>query len=137
MGKFWHSTKTIKIEGNNLKETGWEIKPIDMNIKEFIDAQIEVSNRSDRAVSSGVGLHGALGNVNESARSNSGSEQIYALKNYLNTGIDMPEMIVTKPMNMAIKANFPNKDLKIGFYHDADQAKAEQEVTESQRQINQ
>lgn len=115
VGKFWHSTKRIEIKGTSLKEEGWEIKPIDMKIKEFIDAQIEVSNRSDRAVSSGVGLHGALGNVNESARSNSGSEQIYALKNYLKTGIDIPEMIVTKPMNFALKANFPNKGLKIGL----------------------
>ena len=135
VGKFWHSTKRIEINGTNIVEEGWDIKPIDMNIKEFISAQIEVSNRSDRAVSSGVGLHGALGNVNESARSNSGSEQIYALKNYLSTGIDMPEMIVTAPMNMAIQANFPGKNLKIGFYHD--QAKAEQEETPSQRALNQ
>ena len=135
VGKFLHTEKVINVDGANIIEQGWDIKPIDMKIKDYVDSQIAISNRADRAVSGGIGLHGALGNVNESARSNSGSEQIYALKNYLQTGIDIPEMIVTKPINLAIRANFPGKNIKLGFYHD--QAKAEQEETPSNREINQ
>ncbi len=135
IGKFIHTEKVVEVNGANIIEQGWDIKPIDMKIKDYVDSQLAISNRSDRAVSGGIGLHGALGNVNESARSNSGSEQIYALKNYLQTGIDIPEMIVCKPINLAIRANFPGKKIKLGFYHDA--AKAEQEETPSNRQINQ
>jgi len=135
VGKFLHTEKVMNVDGANLLEQGWDIKPIDMKIKDYVDSQIAISNRSDRAVSGGIGLHGALGNVNESARSNSGSEQIYALKNYLQTGIDIPEMIVCKPINLAIRANFPGKKVKLGFYHDA--AKAEQEETPLDRLINQ
>lgn len=135
-GKFWHTEKVIRVEGGNIIEQGWTIKPIEQNIKDFVESHIKISDRADRALSAGIGLHGALGNINESARSNSGSEQLYALKNYLQTGIDMPEMIVTKPINFAIKANWPNKNLKLGFYHDTDMAKAEEETTPSQRQKN-
>ncbi len=131
VGKFFHTESVLHVDGMNLTEMGWKIKPIDQNIKEFVDAQVQISNRSDRAVSAGIGLHGALGNINESARSNSGSEQLYALKNYLATGISIPEKIITKAVNYAIKANFPTKNIKLGFYHMA--AKAEEEIHSGDR----
>ena len=118
-GKFWHSIKYI--DGHKLLEHGWEIKEIKQNIKDFVDAQIKIADQSNRAVAGGVGMHPALGGAGESGRSDSGSEQLYALKNYLLTGIDIPEMIVMKAINYAIKINFPKKDLKLGFYHIAPQ----------------
>lgn len=130
-GKYLHTTKTFTVEGTNLIEHGWEIKVIDQNIKDFVKAQIEISQRADHALSAGIGLHSALGNVSESGKSDSGSEQLYALKNYLLTGIDIPEMIVMKPLNYALKANFPEKNLKIGFYHEMPEK--EQDITPSKR----
>lgn len=119
VGRFWHTTKMFSVEGVNLLEHGWEIKAIDQNIKDFIESQIKLSERADNAVASGLNIHGALGNISKNGTANSGSEQLYALKNYLLTGIDIPEMIITKAINYAIKANWPNKrGLKIGFYHD-------------------
>lgn len=135
VGKFLHTESIMEVDGMNLTEAGWKIKAIDQNIKEFVDTQISISNRSDRSVSAGIGLHGALGNINESARSNSGSEQLYALKNYLSTGVSIPENIITKPINYALQANFPKKNLKIGFYHMA--AKAEEEIHSGDRQKEQ
>lgn len=132
-GKFWHTTKSFTVEGTNLIEHGWEIKVIDQKTKDYVESQIQISERADRAVSSGIGLHGALGNLS-SGTSNSGSEQLYALKNYLATGIDIPEMIVMKPVNIALRANFPNKKYKIGFYHDT--PKAEEEVAPKDRVKN-
>ena len=120
-GKFWHSTKDFTVEGTNLIEHGWEIKKIDQNIKEFIESQIAISKRADHAVSSGIGIGSVLGNVSESGKSDSGSEKLYAMVEYLNTGIDIPEMIVCKAINYAIRANWPNKGLKVGFYHDPPQ----------------
>ena len=34
------------------------------------------------------------------------------------TSTDIPEMIICRDINNAIQANFPGKDLKMGFYHD-------------------
>jgi hypothetical protein len=133
-GKYLHTTNEFTVDGTNLIEHGWEIKVIDQKIKDFVEAQISISQRSDHALSAGIGLHSALGNVSESGKSDSGSEQLYALKNYLLTGIDIPEMIVMKAINYAISANFPSKKLKLGFYHV--QPEREQDVTESKRVKN-
>jgi len=130
-GKYLHTTKTLTVEGTNLLEHGWEIKVIDQKIKDYVDAQIAISNRADRALSTGVGLHSALGNVSEGGSSDSGSEQIYALKNYLQTGISIPEMITLKAVNYAIQANWPDKELKLGFFHM--QPEKEQDVSPKNR----
>ena len=112
-----------------------KIKEIKQNIKDFVSSQIQISEHSNRMLSAGVGMHPALGGAGESGRSDSGSEQLYALKNYLITGIDIPEAIVTKAINYALKVNFPEKDLKIGFYHLAPEK--EEDVTPSKRIKNQ
>jgi hypothetical protein len=55
-------------------------------------------------MSAGLNLHSALGNVSESGRAIA-VLQIYALKTFLQTGI--PEMIIMKAINYAIKNKFP------------------------------
>ena len=130
-GKFWHSVKYTEIDGMKIFEHGWEIKEIKQNIKDFVTAQIAISDKSDRAISASVGLHTALGGGGDAGKSDSGSEQLYALKNYLITGIDIPEMIVCKAINYAIKANWPDKGIKLGFYHIAPQR--EEDVSSKER----
>ncbi len=134
-GKFWHSIKYVTVEGHKIFEEGWEIKEIKQNIKDFVKAQIEISEHSNRMVGASVGMHPALGGAGESGRADSGSEQLYALKNYLLTGIDIPETIIMKPINYALKLNFPTKDLKLGFYHMVPQK--EEDITEKDRPKNQ
>jgi hypothetical protein len=72
--------------------------------------------------------------MSETGKVDSGSEQVYALISYLNTGIDIQEMIICKPINYAIKANFPDKDLKIGFYHNVPEK--QEDVSPGNRSIN-
>ncbi|WP_278035906.1 hypothetical protein [Flavobacterium nitratireducens] len=134
-GKYLHTTKEFTVEGTNLLEHGWEIKVIDQNIKDFVEAQIKISERADHALSSGLNLHSALGNVSETGKNDSGSEQIYALKTFLQTGIDIPEMIIMKAINYALSINFPNKELKLGFYHV--NPEKEQNIAPKDRLINQ
>ena len=134
-GKYLHTTKSFTVDGTNLIEHGWEIKVIDQNIKDFVAAQISISERADHALSSGLNLHSALGNVSESGKSDSGSEQIYALKTFLQTGIDIPEMIIMKAINYAIKSNWPDSKLKLGFYHVTPEK--EQDIAPKNRQLNQ
>lgn len=133
-GKYLHTIKTLRYDGANLIEEGWTIKFIDQKAKDFIDSQIAIADRADRALSSGIGLHGALGNLSDKGESGSGSEQLYALKNYMATGIDIPQMIVLKALNYALKANFPKLGLKMGFYHI--QPEKEQDVNPENRLKN-
>lgn len=133
-GKFLHTTKMLQLEGATLLEHGWEVKVVDQKIKDYIEGQIAIADRADRAVSSGIGLHGALGNIAVNGKADSGSEQLYALKNFMATGIDIPEMIVMKAINYAIKANFPGTGLKLGFYHQVPEK--EQDVNPEDRMKN-
>lgn len=135
-GKFWHTVNDVVVEGNSLLEQGWSIKAIDQNIKDFAETQMKMGDHADRATAAAVGVHGSIGGTGKEGQSDSGSEQLYALQNYMMTGIDIPEMIVTKALNYAIKANFPEKKLKIGFYHDAptrEQDKSEKDRSKSQK----
>lgn len=116
-GKFFHTEKVFNREGTTMIESGWEINVLDQKVEDFVKAHLEVAKHADYALSANISIHSALGNVSESGKSDSGSEQLYALQNYLLTGVDIPEMIVMKPINYAIKANFPGKNIKMGFYH--------------------
>jgi hypothetical protein len=97
---------------------GWKIEPLDQKVKDFIDAQINIASRADFEVTSGIGLHPAISNLSKDGNLPSGSEQLYAFKLYLSTGIDIAESIVTKDLNQVIRINFPGKKIKVGFYHD-------------------
>jgi len=116
-GKFWHTVKYVELEGNNILEHGWEIKEIPSNIKDMVSANLEISKEANRQVAAGLNMHTALGGSGESGKSDSGSEQLYALKTFLITGIDIPEMICLKPLNYALRANWPKKKLKVALYH--------------------
>ena len=130
-GKFWHSTKHFIIEGNNLLEQGWEIKPIDQKIKDFVNAQQTISNIANRSVSAGLGVHQALGGSGEPGKTDGGGEQLYAYKNYQATSNDIPESIALKPLNLAIKGNWPEKKKRLGFYRIT--PKREQDINSQQR----
>lgn len=131
VGKFLHTTVKFEVDGTNLIEHGWKIEPIDQNIKDFVEAQIKISERADHVLTGSTGLHSSMANVGQQGKSDSGSEQYHALNNYLATSVDIPEMIVLKAVNYAIKANFPEKGLKLGFYHLG--TKKMEETTPSER----
>jgi len=116
VGKFV-STATVFDELSN-QYVGWKIIALDQKVKDFIDAQIGIANEALFQVTSGIGLHPALSNLSKDGNLPSGSEQLYAFKLYLATGVDIPEGIVMKDLNLAIAANFPGKNLRMGFYHD-------------------
>ncbi|PWN67604.1 hypothetical protein [Chryseobacterium oncorhynchi] len=133
-GKFWHSEQVLVVEGVNVIEMGWKITVIDQKMQDTVQAQISIANKADKSTATGVGVHTAIGNISDSGESNSGSEQYYALNNYLQIGIDLPEMVIMDPMNAAIKANFPHKKLKMGLYHQ--EVKMQQDMSKEQRNLN-
>lgn len=97
---------------------GWKINTIDQKVKDFISAQLEIAKRAGFEITEGFGLHPALSNMSADGNLPSGSEQLYAFKLYLATSVDIPESIICKDINLAIAANWPNKTLRMGFYHD-------------------
>jgi hypothetical protein len=120
---------------NSNQWVGWKIEVLDQKVKDFIDAQINIARRAALDTTSGLGLHPALSNLSADGNLPSGSEQLYAFKLYLATGVDIPEEIVTKDINMAIKANFPETNLRLGFYHE--NVLPEKDITPSERIRNQ
>ena len=131
-GKFWHSEQVLAEVGNNIVEQGWKITKIEQNMKETVDSQIAIANKADKSTAIGMGIHSAIGNVTEEGRSGSGSEQYYALNNFYQIGIDIPEMIIFESMNSAIKINFPEKKkVKMGFYRE--EPKLQEEMSPEDR----
>ncbi|HLP05089.1 MAG TPA: hypothetical protein VK152_06645 [Paludibacter sp.] len=114
VGKFLHTQEFFNTIANKFQ--GWKVTPIDKKIKEYVDAQIAIANKGDSAATSGFGLNPALSNIIVEGKMNSGSEMIYALKGYFATETAVPEMILFQPWNDVIRANWPDKKLKLGFY---------------------
>lgn len=113
VGKFFETVDFYDDEGN---KCSWSIEPVDNKAKDFIESQIKIAEKADSATTSGIGLHPALSNIMVDGKLSSGSEMLYALKLYLNSDTAIPEAIVMQGINYALKANFPGKDLKLGFY---------------------
>ena len=116
VGKFVTTEKFFDANANEY--VGWEIEVLDQKVKDFIDAQVNIAKQASLETTAGIGLHPALSNISFDGNLPSGSEQLYAFKLYLLTGVAIPESIVCKDLNNAIAVNFPGKNLKIGFYHD-------------------
>ncbi len=114
VGKFLHTQEYFNEVA--MKFQGWKVTPIDKKIKDYVDAQIAIANKGDSAATSGFGLSPALSNIIVEGKMNSGSELIYALKGYFATETAVPEMILFQPWNDVIRANWPDKKLKLGFY---------------------
>lgn len=114
-GKFIETVDFFDPDSNTIVK--WEIEPIDQKFKEFIDAQLEVSKKADAATTSGIGLHPALSNIMVDGKLSSGSEMLYALKLYLASDTNIPEEVILEPINQAIQSMFPNRNLRMGFYH--------------------
>jgi len=118
-GKFVHTQTMFDINaGLNGEYVGWKFTPLDQKVKDFIDAQINIAKHALFEATAGLGLHAALSNITLEGNLPSGSEQLYAFKLYLMTGIDIPESIICKDLNDAIQINFPDTEYRVGFYHD-------------------
>ncbi|WP_378186889.1 hypothetical protein ACE939_00890 [Aquimarina sp. W85] len=133
VGKFWHNETVTEMIGGSMVELGWKITPIEQKVKDYVKAQLDIATQSDFAVVASLGLHAALANVGADGKSDSGSEQLYALKIHQLTSVMIAEYYVTKALNDAIKAKF-GKNIKVGFYHI--NAEREQDITESKRVTN-
>jgi len=114
-GKFFHTVDVTDDETG--KPVTWHIDPIDQKIKDFVESQLKISEASSSAITSGMGLHPALSNLIINGKLASGSELLYAFKLFLSSDTEIPESTVLEPVNQALAFNFPDRDLRVGFYH--------------------
>lgn len=112
-GKFIETVDFYDADGNKCE---WKIDSIDQKIKDFIDAQLKISEMAGSATTSGMGLHPSLSNIVVNGQLSSGSQVLYALKNYFSSEVAIPEQIIFEPFNQAIQVNFPDTKLQLGFY---------------------
>jgi len=127
--------KKIEVQGTQLLEHGWNINPIPANISDFVKAQIDISEASDRKLSANLGMGQGISNTGEAGKVNGGSEQLYAHANFMNSMVYTPERVICQPTNEAIKVNFPDTELKLGFFRNQTQSLAN--VSPSKRPVNQ
>lgn len=134
-GKVWHTRKKIEVQHTNILEHGWKITAIPQNITDFVAAQIKISERADRSLSANIGMNVGLSNIGEAGKVNGGSEQLYAYQNFVNSSVYTPERIICQTLNDMIKANFPKKEIKIGFHRT--QAQTQSDINPKERLVKQ
>lgn len=125
-GKLWASTR--------YGEEGWKFNDFPGKFKEYFDSVISYDKRADQVVIAGLGISSSISNVeNDGVLSKSGSDVYYNFLVY-QLALTIPEFIVTRDINRAIRINFPNKQLKLGLQMDIPARQAE--TTPSDRMSN-
>lgn len=114
VGKYMHTTRFWSDEANDFE--GWKVTPIDKKVKDYIEAQIRISNKADAAATSGFGIDPVLANLILENKLSSGSEKLYSIKVYNASETAIPDMILCKPVQEYINANWPGTDIRIGLY---------------------
>lgn len=115
VGKFIETVDYYDEEAGEI--VSWKVEPIEQKVKDFIEAQLKISEAADQATTSGIGLHPALSNMMMSGKSASGSEMLYALKLYLASDTTIPETVILEAINQCIAVMWPDKKKRLGFYH--------------------
>lgn len=130
-GKFFESIDSYDDDNNLIT---WKIEPVDQKIKDFVEAQLKISEASSSAITSGMALHPSLTNIMVNGKLASGSEMLYALKVFLHFDTRIPERVILGPINQAIAYNFPGTRYQLGFYHAV--VMSEEGISESERMKN-
>lgn len=131
-GKFLHTSSHFNPEADSFE--GWKVTPIDKKIKDYVDAQIAISNKADAAATSGFGLDPVLSNLIIENKLSSGSEKLYSLKVYNASETAIPDMILCMPLQQYIQANFPGSKTRVGLYRTV--VESESNVSPSNRVSN-
>jgi len=134
-GKVYASQSFINDQG---VEERWKIEEVPQKYKEYIEAIKMYDERADQVMLSSKGLDSSISNVaKDGVVSKSGSDAYYNYMIYLN-GLTIPETVVCRDINYALKLNFPekyNSGIRIGFYRPA--IEKQQNVNPENRMTNQ
>jgi len=133
-GKLYASYSFMNSDGH---EERWKIEDIPNKSKDYIEALTTYDKRADEVITSAKGVDSSISNISKDGIiSKSGSDAQYNYMIYLN-GLTIPEDVVCRDINFAIKQNFPeayNQGIRLGFYRSA--IEKQQEISESNRLKN-
>jgi hypothetical protein len=118
-GKTWTSFKYQTDDGHSSQ---WEIVPIDMKYKEYIDTLDKHDKRADEVITSAIGIDSAISNISkDGVISKSGADAYYNYIIYLHANLPTAERMVCEDLNAAVNINFPSlykQGYRIGLYTD-------------------
>jgi hypothetical protein len=99
-------------------EEGWKFEEFPGKFAEYFKSVIDYDKRADQVILAGKGISSSITNVeNDGVISKSGSDVYYNYLIYI-ASLTLDEYFICKEINRAIALNFPNKDIKIGFWID-------------------
>lgn len=131
VGSFLHTQLDYDDVSNTF--VGWKVTPIDKKIKEYIDSQIAIADKSNEAAATSFGLDPVLANLVFKGNLSSGSEKLYSYQVYNVSETAIPEMVMFDKVNCILNANFKTIN-QIGFYHTP--ISSQQEVAPKDRMKN-
>lgn len=133
-GKLYASYSFTNNEG---QEERWKIEEIPNKSKDYIEAHTTYDKRADEVITSAKGIDSSISNISkDGVISKSGADAHYNYMIYLN-GLTIPEDVVCRDINYAIKLNFPEAyktGIRLGFYRSA--IEKQQNVSEDNRLTN-
>lgn len=132
VGKFMHTSSFWDDAAGSFE--GWKVTPIDKKVRDYIEAQIRISNKADAAATSGFGIDPVLANLILENKLSSGSEKLYSIKVYNATETAIPDSVLCAPFQYYINANYPGTDIRIGMYRRS--VEAEQNINPENRMKN-
>ena len=110
------------------KETGWKLIALEDNTEKNSKAYLDASSNIDESIIASAHLDPSLSNIQISGKLSSGLDKLIAFNIHQLVSTPTPRRLILSPVNEAIRINWPNKDIKIGF-HDTQLEYAQKAVT--------
>lgn len=108
-GKTFYSF--IEHDSNGKEMVGWEIRLIDNNEKEMSEANLQLYNETNQAITSSMQVQPSLASIQLGQKMSSGSEVLNAYNLHIKTRTPIIRRQVLSIINDAIKINWPDKNM--------------------------
>ena len=93
----------------------WKITPIDNKAKQLSEGYLKLFNDGNQALTSAMQVQPSLACIQLGEKMSSGSEVLNAYNLHMQTRTQMPRRIVLSALNLALKINFPELDVRACF----------------------
>ncbi len=99
----------IENDSNGKEMTGWQIEEVKNNEKEMSEANLQLYNETNQAITSAMQVQPSLACIQLGQKMSSGSEILNAYNLHVKTRTPIIRYLSLKAINMAIKINWPDK----------------------------
>lgn len=106
-GKAFYSYKDVDANGKEM--AGWEITLIDNNEKEQSEANLQLFNETNQAITSAMQVQPSLACIQLGNKMSSGSEVLNSYNLHIKTRTRIARNMVLDTINRAIRVNWPKK----------------------------